>query len=189
MYSPSVQPLQSVRATSPNTASGPDAGHQTYIPSQQSTSSGRPQAQLPSAQKPGQFPAANSSSKRKANTATFEIRTPASKSSRQTDNHRPIGLASQVPPAVPDAPQPTFLGPPPTPRITRLPTPDLPELTGTAFCTCDGRNCDKRVHVWMDAKEKQSVCTCEDTNCSKPVHLKMDVQRKKPSGPPAEQHS
>ena len=189
MYSPSLQVPQSVRPGGQITPSGPVAGYQTYIPGQQFTSSVRPQTHLPPTQQPGQFPVANSSSKRKANTTTFEIRTPGLQSRRQTDDHRPTGATSQIPPAVPEAPQPTFLGPPPTPRITRLPTPELPELPGSAFCTCHGQYCDKRVHVWMDAKEKQSVCTCEDTNCNKPVHLKMKVQRKKPSGPSAEQHS
>ncbi|KAE9368783.1 hypothetical protein N431DRAFT_64157 [Stipitochalara longipes BDJ] len=176
MYSTSVQQPQSVRPCGPNALPGPDSRYQTYVPSQQFASSGRPQAYVTSTLQPIQAPLANSSSKRRANTMIFEIRTPGSNGSKRTNNQRPIGTASHVPPAVPDAPQPQIQGPPPTPRITRLPTPDLPELTGTTFCTCDGTGCDKLVHVWMDAQEKQSVYTCDDTNCNKSVHLKMNVQ-------------
>ncbi|KAN0093649.1 hypothetical protein V8E51_016833 [Hyaloscypha variabilis] len=176
MYSPPVQPPQGVRPSGPNTVPGPDSRCQTYVPRQQSAPSGRPQADIPSSQKPCQVPAANSSSKRRANKSAVEIRTTGSKSTRQTKNQTPNDKAARVPPAVPDAPQPTFQGPPPTPRITRLPTPDLPDLTGTAFCTCDDTDCSKLVHLRMDAQEKQSVCTCNDTNCNKSVHLKMNVQ-------------
>jgi hypothetical protein len=41
-----------------------------------------------------------------------------------------------VPPAVPDAPAPRREGPPPTPRISRLPTPDLSDISDGNFCTC-----------------------------------------------------
>jgi hypothetical protein len=73
-------------------------------------------------------------------------------------------------------------GPPPTPRITRLPTPDLPELSGRAFCSCDGTHSSQPVHVKMTAQESKTFCTCDGINCNKPVHMKMNVQSKKPSG-------
>lgn len=38
-------------------------------------------------------------------------------------------------PAVPEPPQ--FQRPPPTPRPTRLPTPDLDDLSDHEFCCCD----------------------------------------------------
>ncbi len=189
MYSPSVQPTQGVRPSGANTFPGPDSRCQTYVPRQQSAPSGRPQADVPSIRQPGQVSAANSSSKRRANQLAVEITRTGSKSSRQTKSQTTKDKAARILPAVPDAPQPTLQGPPPTPRITRLPTPDLPELTGTAFCTCDDTNCRKLVHLLMNAQEKQSACTCNDTSCNKSVHLKMKVQRKKPSGPSAEQHS
>lgn len=46
-------------------------------------------------------------------------------------------LSVRVPPYVPDPP--SWQQPPPTPRITRLPTPDLPDISDRNFCTasCD----------------------------------------------------
>lgn len=41
--------------------------------------------------------------------------------------------SSPVPPAVPDSPR-RLQKPPPTPRLERLPTPDLPDIAGAYFC-------------------------------------------------------
>lgn len=43
---------------------------------------------------------------------------------------------NRLPPAVPDAPAPPRERPPPTPRISRIPTPDLSDFGDENFCTC-----------------------------------------------------
>jgi len=45
--------------------------------------------------------------------------------------------ASHVPPRVPDAPSWPNQRPPPAPRPSRLPTPDLMDVDGEMFCPCD----------------------------------------------------
>lgn len=184
MNSPSVRPPQSARPSSQGTYAGQDPWYQPSQMNQRMAASGRPQTYVPSSQKSNQAPAANSASKRKSNPAAqgpvLEIRTSVSKGVQQAKIQRP---SSRIPPAVPDAPQPIIQSPPPTPRITRLPTPDLPEVGGTTFCTCDGTNDNKPVHLWMNAQESKTLCTCDSTNCNKTVHLKMDIQSKTPSGP------
>ncbi|PVH69579.1 hypothetical protein DL98DRAFT_522100 [Cadophora sp. DSE1049] len=45
--------------------------------------------------------------------------------------------ASHVPPKVPDAPSKPSQRPPPAPRPSRLPTPDLMDIGGEMFCPCD----------------------------------------------------
>ena len=51
-----------------------------------------------------------------------------------------------------------ILTPPPTPRLRRLPTPELPDLLDTPFCSCCPEPLQRR-HC--------SSCTCEDT-CRRP---------------------
>jgi hypothetical protein len=46
----------------------------------------------------------------------------------------------RVPPSVPDSPR--RQGPPPTPRPTRLPTPDLDDISGRRFCNCSQHYCE-----------------------------------------------
>jgi len=93
--------------------------------------------------------------------------------------HRSETTGPPVPPKVPDAPQPRFERPPPTPRITRLPTPDLPDVGGDRFCTCDDTR-DAKGHGHA------KVCDLNDRDvakCKKPVYVKMDDQREQPLGP------
>jgi hypothetical protein len=186
MYSQSERPPQSIRPSGQSTYSGPDPWYQPNPMTQHApaVASGRPPTYVPATQRPGQALAPNSASKRKANSApkVVEIFLSTSKG-HQTKTQKPAGTTSRVPPAVPDAPQPRTQGPPPTPRITRLPTPDLAEVSGTTFCTCDAKNCNKPVHLYTDAQESKNVCTCDCTNCNKLFHVKMNVQSKKPSGP------
>lgn len=54
---------------------------------------------------------------------------------------------SGVPPAAPDAPQLRAQRPPSTPRITRLPTPELPELKGKSFCDCGRPDCTPTMYA------------------------------------------
>ena len=188
MYSPSVRHSQSARPSGQNTYAGPDPWYQAHPANQQIGVSGSPPTHIPSGSQPNQAPAANSALKRKPNPASkdhvLEIKTSTSKGVRRTKIQRPARTTSGIPPAVPDAPEPRMQGPPPTPRITRLPTPDLPGVSGTTFCTCDATNCNKLVHLWTTAQERRAVCNCDDANCKKPFHTdKMDIQSKTPSGP------
>jgi hypothetical protein len=170
MYSPSVRPQQSAGSRGQNTRAGSAPQSQAYLPSQHlpSVASRRPPAHVLSTHRPDQASAANSVPKIKTVVATKdhsrELETSSVKDFRHTKMQRTAGTALRVPPAVPDAPQPRMHGPPPTPRITRLPTPDLPELKTSMFCSCG------------------------DTRCNKNTHRKMNEQSKKPSGPSTQQH-
>jgi hypothetical protein len=170
MYSPSVRTQQSAGSRGQNIRAGSAPHPQAYLPSQHlaTAASGRTPASVLSTQRSDQASAANSVSKRKTVVATkdysWELETSSVKDFRHTKMQRSVGTAPRVPPAVPDAPQPRMHGPPPTPRITRLPTPDLPELKTSMFCSCG------------------------DTRCNKNTHRKMNEQSKKPSGPSTQQH-
>jgi hypothetical protein len=169
MYSPSVRPQQSAGPRSQKNRAGSAPHPQAYLPSQHlpSVASGRPPAHVLSTHRPDQASATNSVSKRKTVVAkdhSREFETSSVKDFRHTKMQRTAGAVPRVPPAVPDAPQPRTHGPPPTPRITRLPTPDLPELKTSMFCSCG------------------------DTRCNKNTHRKMNEQSKKPSGPSTQQH-
>lgn len=165
MYSPSVRPQQSAGSSGPTTLSGSTSHPHAYLPSQHlaTVASGRPLAHVLSTHRPDQASAANPESKRKKVVTTKghsrEFDMSSVKDFRHTKMQRTAGTAPRVPPAVPDAPQPRMHGPPPTPRITRLPTPDLPDLRTSMFCSCD------------------------DARCNKFTHRKMNEQSKKPSGP------
>jgi hypothetical protein len=61
----------------------------------------------------------------------------ANRSSRRlspSSRHRTSSIWKDLPP-VPEAPQ--FNPPPPTPRVRRLPTPDLDDISREAFCYCE----------------------------------------------------
>jgi hypothetical protein len=164
MCSPSVRPQQTARSSGQNTLSGPALNPQACLPSQHLTTvaSGRPPAYAVSTHRQDEASAANSVLKRKPVVVTRgnsrEVETSSFKDFRHTKMQRTASTAYRVPPAVPDAPQPRMQGPPPTPRITRLPTPDLPELSRSMFCSCG------------------------DARCNKITQMKMNGQRKKPSG-------
>jgi hypothetical protein len=165
MYSPSVRPQQSAGSSGQTTFSGSAPHPQAYLPSQHlaTLAPGRPPAYALPTHRPDQASAANSESKRKTVVATKgnsrEVDMSSVKDFRHTKMQRTAGTVYRVPPAVPDAPQPIMHGPPPTPRITRLPTPDLPELKTSMFCSCG------------------------DARCNKITYRKMNDQSKKPSGP------
>jgi hypothetical protein len=161
MYSPSIQPQQSAGSSGQNTLSGSAPQPQAYLPSQHlaTAASGRNTTYVLSTHRPDQASAANSESKRKTVVATKghsrEVDMSSVKDFRHTKMQRTAGRAYRVPPAVPDAPQPRMHGPPPTPRITRLPTPDLPELKMSMFCSCGDARCNKKAHRKMNEQSKK----------------------------------
>jgi hypothetical protein len=101
----------------------------------------------------------------------------STKPTQQSKSQRPAG----VPPAVPDAPPSRTKGPPPTPRITRLATPDLPEVSRNQFCNCGGKICNKPIHVNVGADDD----CCGSTHYKWSSNFKMDAQSKKSSGQPS----
>lgn len=173
MNSPSVRPTQSVVPSGHSTfpRQDPCPWFSTQHRDQQVTAgvSGRPPTHRPSTRRPSQAPAANSASKRKPDLATrrhmareIEVTAITPIGFPQNNTQRPPTTATRVPPAVPDPPQPQMQGPPPTPRITRLPTPDLPDISRRKFCICNSAKCKTLVN-----------------HKGKPVHSKMNAQSKK----------
>lgn len=164
-YSRSPRAQQSVGSSDQDTLSGSAPQPQAYLPNQYLAviSFGTPTVYISSTHRPDQASAANSESKRKTVVATKghspEVDMSSVKAFRHTKMQKTAGTAYRVPPAVPDAPQSRMHGPPPTPRITRLPTPDLPELSSSLFCSCG------------------------DARCKKITHRNLNDQSKKPSGP------
>jgi hypothetical protein len=189
MHSQSVRQPKCVRPSGHCTYSGPDPWYQPNPVNQHhpTGASGRSPTYVPATQRPVQASAANSASKRKPKPIAIALENFLSSSKdHQKKIKETAEPTSRVPPAVPDAPRPKMQGPPPTPRITRLPTPDLPEVGGTTFCTCQATSCSKPVHLYTDAQGTKDVCPCNGTNCNKPFHFKMKVQSKKPSAPSTE---
>ncbi len=69
-------------------------------------------------------------------------REPSGPPSRNKSSNPKQLFSSQIPPTLdPDSPQ-RLLVPPPTPRPARLPSPDLPDISGREFCDCHGSNCN-----------------------------------------------
>ncbi|KAH6669540.1 hypothetical protein B0J14DRAFT_121732 [Halenospora varia] len=82
-----------------------------------------------------------SASRAEANTkARRSSHSPSAKSSarRVAKKVEPSARTNHFPP-VPEAPQ--HRGPPPTPRLARLPTPDLDDLSDREFCDCKNSFC------------------------------------------------
>jgi hypothetical protein len=173
MDSPFVRPLaHSIIPSGQSTFTGQDPRYPIQYPDQYMvTAASKPPTHIPSTQRSDQAPAANSSSKRNPDPRTHHHTHPAGASSPgnapKMKTQRPE--ATRIPPRVPDPPQLKKQGPPPTPRITRLPTPDLPDISGRKFCVCS--DC-KRL---ADSK-------------GKPIHVKMNAQSKKPCGPSRDEH-
>lgn len=182
MNSPSVRPTQSAIPSGHSTFPGQDPcpWFSTEHRDQHVRAgiSGRPPTHRTSTHRPSQAPAANSASKRKPGSATrrhmtreIEAMAITPPGFPQNNTQRPSTTATRIPPAVPDPPQPEMQGPPPTPRITRLPTPDLPDISRRKFCICNGAKCKTLVN-----------------HKGKPVHSKMNAQSKKPPWPSWKEH-
>lgn len=115
--------------------------------SSDSHSSKRPQSSLSTPRKRDHMTSDGTSSKSKARQSKGSDRkrghsehSAANISSKRDSGSRPRPV--QIPkflPAVPEPPQ--FQRPPPTPRPTRLPTPDLDDLSDHDFCCCDHSFC------------------------------------------------
>jgi hypothetical protein len=81
---------------------------------------------------------------------------PASRSSVK----RPQSEQSRAPPAVPDPPA-SRQQPPQTPKISRLPTPDLPDFNGEIFCLCAPACSGNSAASKMTAQRKRSCLSSQ----------------------------
>jgi hypothetical protein len=168
-------PMHSVIPSGQSTFLGQEPRYPIQRPNQAvvESPSRMPPTHISSTQRPDQAPAANSSSKKsrgpRSPRSAVQGRSSLPSNATEVKTERPKTKLSRVPPRVPDPPRPEMQGPPPTPRITRLPTPELPDISGRKFCMC--ANCKRLVE-----------------SKGKPVHVKMNAQSKKPCGPSTEEH-
>lgn len=79
---------------------------------------------------------------RKSHQSQIPAKRPANSAAKRNKDPRTL-KSTHVPPRVPDAPVSQAQKPPPTPRPTRLPTPDLIDIDGKFFCECDIRTCEE----------------------------------------------
>jgi hypothetical protein len=165
LHTPLASPKISVKSTEATSSSAPSRpSTQTVLPRNsmwpaQVTQPGYPpsstSAALRMTYRPVTWVPANTSSKRDPVPSTHRpTRRPTKRPTQRPQT------TTWIPPRVPDPL--TRQQPPPTPRPTRLKTPELPDIGGSKFCFCHGDTKDpacateRLVHQKMDAQSKKT---------------------------------